>query len=155
MLKAPGIKRLKLIRDHPLSNFAFGFNSRRYIVAACYLCYCGDFEFVTKALDAISSPPPAYAARLADGGEGSSGGGSGGGGGGGGGGDVFGSGSGGNGGVGSGVLAWIPLGLAKPSGCGIGLAAGISRRIVGGSYPGPPSGSSLVGRCRLPLSNPR
>jgi len=30
MLKAPRIKRLKLIRDEPLSNFAFKFNLRRY-----------------------------------------------------------------------------------------------------------------------------
>jgi hypothetical protein len=31
-LKAPGIKRLKLIDDDPLSKFAFEFNLRRYIV---------------------------------------------------------------------------------------------------------------------------
>jgi len=30
MLKAPGIKRLKLEYDEPLSNFAFKFNLRRY-----------------------------------------------------------------------------------------------------------------------------
>jgi hypothetical protein len=30
-LKAPGTKRLKLIYDGPLSNFAFNFNLRRYI----------------------------------------------------------------------------------------------------------------------------
>ena len=30
MLKAPGIKRLKLIRDEPLSNLAFKFKLRRY-----------------------------------------------------------------------------------------------------------------------------
>ena len=29
-LKAPGIKRLKLILHHPLSNFAFEFNLSRY-----------------------------------------------------------------------------------------------------------------------------
>jgi hypothetical protein len=29
-LKAPGIKRLKLVRDDPLTNFAFKFNLRRY-----------------------------------------------------------------------------------------------------------------------------
>ena len=29
-LKAPGTKRLKLIHDGPLSNFAFNFNLRRY-----------------------------------------------------------------------------------------------------------------------------
>jgi len=29
-LKAPGTKRLKLIYDGPLSNFAFNFNLRRY-----------------------------------------------------------------------------------------------------------------------------
>jgi hypothetical protein len=34
MLKAPGIKRLKLKRDVPLSNFAFKFNLRRYTSAA-------------------------------------------------------------------------------------------------------------------------
>jgi hypothetical protein len=31
-LNAPGIKRLKLICDDPLSNFAFKFNLRRYTV---------------------------------------------------------------------------------------------------------------------------
>ena len=30
VLKAPGTKRLKLIYDGPLSNFAFKFNLRRY-----------------------------------------------------------------------------------------------------------------------------
>jgi hypothetical protein len=32
-LKAPGIKRLKLMRDDPLSNFAFKFSLRRYTKA--------------------------------------------------------------------------------------------------------------------------
>ena len=34
MLKAPGTKRLKLKCDSPLSNFAFNFNLRRYILSA-------------------------------------------------------------------------------------------------------------------------
>ena len=33
MLKAPGIKRLKLIRAEPLSNLAFKFKMRRYNMA--------------------------------------------------------------------------------------------------------------------------
>ena len=33
-LKAPGIKRLKLKSDDPLSNFAFKFNLRRYTMEA-------------------------------------------------------------------------------------------------------------------------
>ena len=32
-VKAPGTKRLKLICDDPLSNFAFKYNLRRYITA--------------------------------------------------------------------------------------------------------------------------
>ena len=36
-------------------------------VSACYLCYCGEYEFVTDALDGISSPPPAYSIRIMNG----------------------------------------------------------------------------------------
>ena len=33
-------------------------------VAACYLCYSGEHEFAADALDAVATPPPAYAAKI-------------------------------------------------------------------------------------------
>jgi hypothetical protein len=36
-LKPPGIKRLKLMLGHPLSNFAFEFNLRCYTMARTYM----------------------------------------------------------------------------------------------------------------------
>jgi hypothetical protein len=39
-LKAPGAKRLELIYDGPLSNFAFDFNLRRYTTCPPPPCRC-------------------------------------------------------------------------------------------------------------------
>ena len=51
-LKAPGTKRLELIYDGPLSNFAFKFNLRRYTE-----CLSSDWTYINKFLVTCSIPP--------------------------------------------------------------------------------------------------
>jgi hypothetical protein len=53
-VKPPGTERLKLIRDDPLSNFAFKFNLRRYIMKLLPHRY--PFLLVDRILE-IEVPP--------------------------------------------------------------------------------------------------
>jgi hypothetical protein len=61
-LKAPGIKRLKLKYDKPLSNFAFKFNLRRYTWARSPWCSTlttsGPTCSRTRARTKCSGPSP-------------------------------------------------------------------------------------------------
>jgi hypothetical protein len=56
MLKAPGIKRLKLICDAPLSNVAFNFELRRYILDILYVYEQQREDTVGRCRLTISNP---------------------------------------------------------------------------------------------------
>ena len=65
-LKAPGIKRLKLKYDEPLSNFAFKFNLRRYSAAAGALLAMAAFfvmPWPQSGAGAYTRPPFAQPAQ--------------------------------------------------------------------------------------------